>query len=816
MCFGATQAKNSSLLEVNLRTNSLGQKGALGIAKGLFKNSFLAVVHLRYNNIGDYGAKSIAATLMNNTTLTEVDVARNRIGFEGAEALMKSLTHNQTLRHLNLQRNSISDQGGLALGITLKVNTSLTHLDIMDCGVGDIGAVSIFESLGGIYYNYARHAEGKVKRRKIPTMNNSIRFHTPSPHTRSLAQLSSCSPAFRWAHTTRESRNLTMTVVLQTSTRYLNAGGNDIGLEGGRQVGRALCMNTVLTTLDLAQNRIEDVASTEIAEAIKVNTVLLELSLASNQITATGGSALGEGLSVNSTLVTFEMQNNKISWLFDTSGITKNLTLRSFKSDLNLVRIDVEVLRSDLHTKDATVDVSLRSDTVTGYKIDVSHAREKSTVDAALEVFGPMSRALLSLHCTGNGIGLEDVADVQETLGVYTAHATSLLDLNLSRNFLRDDHLRCLVLTSLTLLDLSHNQIGNVGAEIVVNGLTKVRGGSKLREIDLTDNYISRMSPNLAYMTVLESVYIEENPIMTIVPLTAAQGGVRAITVWLHRWAVQQLHLTEKAVTTQQTFTKKEVMSIDDVPRARGSTAGSRSSSTLERRRNIKPVARLVIPGGGLNNSAMSDISGPSMRGGDILHRPRGFASSAPRFSSKSAAQNTPGPIDYSPYAPDGKDMWRSVVSTNEKTFEHGPILSAKKRLGPEQEAAVLEVRKRLIEQSFDGLPAFPRMWQSPRYPTIIEAVKKEQATHGTISFLTESKLPAGHMERYGTENIRREVRICRLHNRVRFDLTLLFAGARRCWPGSFRHVPHNADTAACLLACLFVYVFVCFDCPSC
>lgn len=180
MAFWAAQAKNASLLEINVRANSLGQKGALGIAKGLFKNNALAVLHLRYNDIGDYGAKALAATLMHNTTLTEIDVARNRIGFEGTEALMKSLTHNQTLRHLNLQRNDVSDQGGLALGIVLKVNTSVTHLDIMDCRVGDIGAVSIFESLGGIYYTYARHAEGKVKRRKIPTMNNSIRYYSSS------------------------------------------------------------------------------------------------------------------------------------------------------------------------------------------------------------------------------------------------------------------------------------------------------------------------------------------------------------------------------------------------------------------------------------------------------------------------------------------------------------------------------------------------------------------------------------------------------------------------------------------------------------
>lgn len=104
--------------------------------------------------------------------------------------------------------------------------------------------------------------------------------------------------------------------------------------------------------------------------------------------------------------------------------------------------------------------------------------------------------------------------------------------------------------------------------------------------------------------------------------------------------------------------------------------------------------------------------------------------------------------------------MWQT--STNDKAYDHGPILAKSFKLRPEQEECVLLVRAKLMETSFGGLPAFPHMWHSPRHPAIVEAVQREQAQHKGVSFLSESTVPAGHRQAYGAEHIRREVN--RLH----------------------------------------------------
>ena len=101
---------------------------------------------------------------------------------------------------------------------------------------------------------------------------------------------------------------------------------------------------------------------------------------------------------------------------------------------------------------------------------------------------------MTQVHCQGNSIGLEPVSEVEKTLAKFTATATALLDLSLARNMLRDEHLKPLIFTSLTLLDLSHNNIGNVGIESVIGALTKAASGPRLKEIDITDNRVSKVN----------------------------------------------------------------------------------------------------------------------------------------------------------------------------------------------------------------------------------------------------------------------------------------------------------------------------------
>ena len=61
-----------------------------------------------------------------NTSLTEINLGGNNIGDEGGKAIGEALKVNTSLTEINLGDNKIGDEGAKAIGEALKVNTSLT------------------------------------------------------------------------------------------------------------------------------------------------------------------------------------------------------------------------------------------------------------------------------------------------------------------------------------------------------------------------------------------------------------------------------------------------------------------------------------------------------------------------------------------------------------------------------------------------------------------------------------------------------------------------------------------------------------------
>jgi predicted nucleic acid-binding Zn-ribbon protein len=70
--------------------------------------------------------------LKTNTTLKELDLGYNGIGDAGGKAFAEMLKTNTTLKALDLSDNGIGDAGGKALAEMLKTNTTLTALYLME------------------------------------------------------------------------------------------------------------------------------------------------------------------------------------------------------------------------------------------------------------------------------------------------------------------------------------------------------------------------------------------------------------------------------------------------------------------------------------------------------------------------------------------------------------------------------------------------------------------------------------------------------------------------------------------------------------
>ncbi|KAF9432945.1 hypothetical protein BGZ76_010115, partial [Entomortierella beljakovae] len=102
---------NTTLVNLNLRGNKIGNKGALALSEALKTNNTLTALHLRTNSIGNEGALALSKALKTNTTLTALDLRYNSIGSEGALALTEALKTNTTLTTLDLEGNSFEFNG---------------------------------------------------------------------------------------------------------------------------------------------------------------------------------------------------------------------------------------------------------------------------------------------------------------------------------------------------------------------------------------------------------------------------------------------------------------------------------------------------------------------------------------------------------------------------------------------------------------------------------------------------------------------------------------------------------------------------------
>ena len=65
-----------------------------------------------------------------NTTLTQLDLCDNALGEEGGRAMGEALAVNTTLTQLDLCGNKIGSTGASAISQALEVNKALTNLDL--------------------------------------------------------------------------------------------------------------------------------------------------------------------------------------------------------------------------------------------------------------------------------------------------------------------------------------------------------------------------------------------------------------------------------------------------------------------------------------------------------------------------------------------------------------------------------------------------------------------------------------------------------------------------------------------------------------
>ncbi|KAL0207685.1 hypothetical protein P9112_012313 [Eukaryota sp. TZLM1-RC] len=124
---------NTSLTQLNLRGNNLGQAACDALAELLRKTTSLEYLSLEWNKLGQYvsNLSRICDGLAQNHSLTNLDLRNNYIKEDGAAQISKVLSVNKSLTSLDLRFNNIGDQGAKSILSVLEFeNKAITTVSL--------------------------------------------------------------------------------------------------------------------------------------------------------------------------------------------------------------------------------------------------------------------------------------------------------------------------------------------------------------------------------------------------------------------------------------------------------------------------------------------------------------------------------------------------------------------------------------------------------------------------------------------------------------------------------------------------------------
>ena len=319
-------ATNSTVTELHLYGNGIGDSGAAALAKAVEINSTLTRLYLSHNRIGHSGAAALAKAVEINSTLTELGLFGNGIGDSGAAALAKAVEINSTLTHLNLCGNGIGVSGAAALAKAVEINSTLTHLNLCGNGIGVSGAAALAKAVEinstltelGLFGNGIGDS-GAAALAKAVEINST------------LTHLNLCGNGIGVSGAAA----LAKAVEINSTLTHLNLCGNGIGVSGAAALAKAVEINSTLTELNLSSNGIGESGAAALAKAVEINSTLTHLYLSHNRIGHSGAAALAKAVEINSTLTYLDLPHNGIGDS-GAAALAKAVEINSTLTELNL------------------------------------------------------------------------------------------------------------------------------------------------------------------------------------------------------------------------------------------------------------------------------------------------------------------------------------------------------------------------------------------------------------------------------------------------------------------------------------------------
>lgn len=130
-----------------LTCTNLGRNGVNDLAMGLRNSTAFSGLIIKFNQVWNEEAGAIAELLKTNKTLTSLDLRANKIGNDGAKVIAEALKENRFLTILNLRGNNIGDDGAKVFAEALKINCTLRQLELANNAISEDVKQEITQSI---------------------------------------------------------------------------------------------------------------------------------------------------------------------------------------------------------------------------------------------------------------------------------------------------------------------------------------------------------------------------------------------------------------------------------------------------------------------------------------------------------------------------------------------------------------------------------------------------------------------------------------------------------------------------------------------
>eukprot|EP01012_Entosiphon_sulcatum_P034917 TRINITY_DN4432_c0_g1_i2.p1 TRINITY_DN4432_c0_g1~~TRINITY_DN4432_c0_g1_i2.p1 ORF type:complete len:912 (+),score=193.61 TRINITY_DN4432_c0_g1_i2:568-3303(+) len=524
------------------------------LADALLVNSTVQRLILDSNFKGDVKAVAISKALTGHRSVVTLSYACNHVGPDGAEAFAEMLKKNDVLTELNLNDNEIGESGARKLLAALHVNNRcckvfLAHNDLTAAVVQKIDAAA------------ALNGQPSPMKRILPrivcndrTLNSLLLRGEPSDPSSPKAITD-----IKAYYTNLSAMILADALRTNTVVRTLDLSNNYVGADGARGLAEMLKSNQWITKLDLSGNPVTDEGARALLDSLANNDSVVELLLVDAGVSSRMVTAVERACILNKqptkvkhllaelhrdspevteiTLteladnVVSDLDKYKLPRLVDTAigllaqalqgntTVTKlnfsfqqitdvgarhlaellrvNRALRSINLAHNLITNEgVKALLSALRLNDTikAIDIGGANDITPEWFAELAHAVELNNHPLSLKHY--LSRILsndpslrnVSFRMASTEGPLTDSACVH--LAAALAHNTHITELDVSRNQIGNKGAEVLgeqirKNKAITSLDMSYNEIGIDGAEALA---FTFKGNTTVRSLDLSNN----------------------------------------------------------------------------------------------------------------------------------------------------------------------------------------------------------------------------------------------------------------------------------------------------------------------------------------